>query len=42
MTPRKGKEYSCEIKLISNDKLEVRGYIGFSFVGRSQNWFRVK
>lgn len=40
--PAKGKEYSCEIKLVSADKLEVRGYIGFSFVGRSQNWFRVK
>lgn len=40
--PSKGKEYSCEIKLVSADKLEVRGYVGFSFVGRSQNWFRVK
>ncbi len=40
--PAKGKEYSCEIKLVSADKLEVRGYVGFSFVGRSQNWFRVK
>jgi uncharacterized protein (DUF2147 family) len=40
--PSKGKEYSCEIKLASADKLEVRGYVGFSFVGRSQNWFRVK
>ncbi|WP_338764733.1 DUF2147 domain-containing protein [Bernardetia sp. ABR2-2B] len=40
--PNNGKEYSCEIKLVSADKLEVRGYIGFSFVGRSQNWYRVK
>ena len=40
--PAKGKEYSCEIKLLSADKLEVRGYVGFSFVGRSQNWLRVK
>ena len=40
--PSKGKEYSCEIKLVSADKLEVRGYVGFSFVGRSQNWYRVK
>ena len=40
--PNNGKEYSCEIKLLSADKLEVRGYIGFSFVGRSQNWYRVK
>jgi uncharacterized protein (DUF2147 family) len=40
--PNNGKEYSCEIKLVSADKLEVRGYIGFSFVGRSQDWLRVK
>lgn len=40
--PESGKEYSCNLKLLSADKLEVRGYIGFSFVGRSQNWYRVK
>ena len=40
--PENGKEYSCEIKLVSADKLEVRGYVGFSFVGRSQHWYRVK
>jgi uncharacterized protein (DUF2147 family) len=40
--PNNGKEYSCEIKLLSADKLEVRGYIGFSFAGRSQYWYKVK
>ncbi len=24
------------------DKLNVRGFIGFSFIGRSQTWYQVK
>jgi uncharacterized protein (DUF2147 family) len=39
--PESGKAYKCYIKLASNDKLEVRGYIGFSLIGRSQTWIRV-
>lgn len=42
LDPNKGKTYSCTLKLIGNDKLDVRGYIGFSFIGRSQTWYRVK
>ena len=39
--PSGGKEYSCNIER-KGDKLEVRGYIGFSFIGRTQTWHLVK
>ena len=42
LDPNKGKTYSCTIKLDGKDKLDVRGYLGFSFIGRSQTWHRVK
>jgi uncharacterized protein (DUF2147 family) len=40
--PFSGKTYSCEVKLRTIDVLEVKGYIGFSFVGRTVVWHRVK
>jgi uncharacterized protein (DUF2147 family) len=40
--PESGKIYKAYIKLSGKDKLEVRGYIGFSLLGRSQTWIRVK
>lgn len=33
--PVTGKTYSASLKLISNNKIEVRGYIGFEFLGQS-------
>lgn len=42
LDPQKGKLYSCTIKLDGKDKLSVRGYVGFSMLGRSQTWYRVK
>ncbi|KXK37214.1 MAG: DUF2147 domain-containing protein [Saprospiraceae bacterium] len=42
MDPKNGKEYSCKIELEGQDKLKVRGYLGFSLLGRTQTWFRVK
>lgn len=42
LDPKNGKLYQCFINLEGNDKLKVRGYIGFSFIGRTQYWFRVK
>lgn len=42
LDPSKGKEYSCTITLDGKDKLEVRGYMGISLLGRSQTWTRVK
>lgn len=40
--PADGKVYSCYIELQGNDKLKVRGYIGFSLLGRTQYWHRLK
>ena len=43
LDPDNGKIYRAKMPL-SNDgsELEVRGYIGFSFIGRSQIWKRVE
>lgn len=38
--PKTGKTYKCIIKR-DGDKLEVRGYIGFSLIGRTQTWHKV-
>lgn len=40
--PESGKTYSCYMKMLSKDKMEVKGYIGFSLIGRSQTWTREK
>ncbi|MHA7131463.1 DUF2147 domain-containing protein [Algoriphagus namhaensis] len=40
--PESGKTYSCEVKLKNSDVLEVKGYIGFSWVGRTVEWTRIK
>jgi uncharacterized protein (DUF2147 family) len=41
--PNNGKAYRCIIKIQdSGAKLEVRGYIGFSLIGRSQYWYKIK
>ena len=40
--PADGKVYKCNISLEGNDMLKVRGYIGFSLLGRTQTWYRVK
>ncbi|WP_159802115.1 DUF2147 domain-containing protein [Flavobacterium sp. MK4S-17] len=42
LDPNKGKLYSCTIKLEGKDKLNVRGYLGISLLGRTQTWYRVK
>ena len=42
LDPENGKEYSCTLSLVSADKLRVRGYIGFSLLGRTQYWLRHK
>ena len=40
--PKSGKTYSCYLKMESKDQMEVKGYIGISLIGRSQNWTRVQ
>jgi uncharacterized protein (DUF2147 family) len=42
LDPETGELYKCYIKLVEDDKLKVRGYIGFSLLGRTQYWYRVK
>jgi len=42
MDPKNAKEYSVYLALVEPDKLKVRGYIGFSLIGRTQYWYRVK
>lgn len=40
--PETGKTYSCYMKMESANQMEVKGYIGFSLIGKSQTWTRVK
>ncbi len=42
LDPDNGKSYRCIIRMKSNDLIVVRGYIGFSLIGRSQEWKRLK
>ena len=39
--PQSGKTYSCNIRKEGN-KLKVRGYIGFSLLGRTEIWTKVE
>lgn len=38
--PKNGKTYSCKITY-KGDKLDVRGYVGFSLLGRTTVWTKV-
>jgi uncharacterized protein (DUF2147 family) len=42
MDPSNGKIYNCKIYLEEPNTLKVRGYIGFSAFGRTQEWKRIK
>jgi uncharacterized protein (DUF2147 family) len=37
--PENGKTYKCKISF-RDGKLDVRGYIGFTLIGRTDVWFR--
>ncbi len=39
--PKSGKTYSSYMKMINQNQIEVKGYIGISVIGRSQIWNRV-
>lgn len=39
--PKNGKTYSCIITY-KGDKLSVRGYVGFSWIGRTAEWTKVE
>ena len=36
--PESGKSYSCELKLKNKEILEVKGYLGFSWIGKTVEW----
>ena len=40
--PQSGKRYSCNVKLINRDTLKITGYVGFSWIGRSEEWTRIR
>jgi len=39
--PNNGKTYSCIMSLTNKNTLKIRGYIGFSWIGRTEVWGRV-
>lgn len=40
--PKNGKTYSCIIKAKGANNLDIRGFIGFSLLGRTTTWLRTK
>ena len=36
--PNNGKTYKCNLTLKDKNNLDVRGYIGFSLLGRTESW----
>jgi uncharacterized protein (DUF2147 family) len=43
LDPNNGKVYQSKMKLVDNGaKLEVRGFVGISLLGRTQTWIRAE
>lgn len=42
LDPRNGKIYKCYIKLEGDNKLKIRGYLGFALIGKTAYWEREK
>jgi len=42
LDPESGKEYKCNVSINGNNKLDLRGYIGFAALGRTQTWERIE
>ncbi|HTF80193.1 MAG TPA: DUF2147 domain-containing protein, partial [Cytophagales bacterium] len=40
--PKTGKTYSAEFTLEGNDVMKLRGYVGFTWIGRTSTWTRTK
>ncbi len=40
--PKSGKTYSCKMTIKEKDKLDIRGYLGISLLGRTETWGRLK
>ncbi|MHB0755431.1 DUF2147 domain-containing protein [Polaribacter sp. M15] len=42
LDPRNGKIYKCYIELVKPNKLKLRGYVGFSLLGKTKYWKRAE
>ena len=42
LDPENGKTYKCNVSMEGEEKLKLRGYIGFAALGRNQIWNRIK
>lgn len=40
LDPESGDTYKCNLQLLDNGRLKVRGYLGISLFGRTQYWIR--
>jgi uncharacterized protein (DUF2147 family) len=40
--PDDGRTYSCNLTLQDKNTLKVRGYVGFSLLGKTQIWNRIE
>jgi uncharacterized protein (DUF2147 family) len=40
--PKSGNTYSCSMELDGPEKINMRGFIGISLIGRSEVWTRVR
>ena len=38
--PNSGRTYQCRVQLLDRQRLQMRGFIGFALLGRSQVWTR--
>ncbi len=38
--PRESKTYNCTITMKNKNDLDLRGYVGFSLLGRTEHWKR--
>ncbi|MGV8073240.1 MAG: DUF2147 domain-containing protein [Syntrophobacteraceae bacterium] len=38
--PEDGRQYRCKLRLDGENRLKVRGYLGFSLLGRTETWVR--
>jgi uncharacterized protein (DUF2147 family) len=39
--PENGKVYKGKVWAVGQDKLNMRGFIGFSLLGRTESWTRL-
>ena len=42
LDPRNGKVYKCYIELVKPNKLKLRGYVGFSLLGKTRYWTKAE